>query len=85
MMTSKSFSWHALGIRLMIFNGFNQANSERIAERLAKKVGKFKGSRAEDAWLLAAWERTLDDWSFRCFTIEMNTAVPFPPPQTSEN
>ena len=25
------------GIRLMIFNGFNQADSERIAERLAKK------------------------------------------------
>ena len=68
------------GIRLMIFNGFNQADSERIAERLAKKVGKFKDSRAEDDWLLAAWEGPREDWSFRCFTIEMNTAVPFPPP-----
>ena len=80
MMTSKSFLLARAGIRLMIFNGFNQANSERIAERLAKKVGKFKGSRAEDAWLLAAWEGTLDHWWFRCFTIEANQAVPFPPP-----
>ena len=64
-------------VRLMIFTGSNQAKSEKIAERLARKVREFKGSRAEDAWLLAAWEGSNDDWSFRYFTIEMNAAVPF--------
>ena len=70
-------------VRLMIFDGFDESRSKEIAERLAKKVGEFKNSRAEDAWLLAAWERSADEergWSFRYFTIEMNTAVPFPPP-----
>ena len=66
--------------RLMIFTGSDQANSGEIAERLARKVREFKGSRAEDAWLLAAWEGNTDDWWFRYFTIEMNTAIPFPPP-----
>ena len=64
----------------MIFTGSNQAKSEEIAERLARKVREFKGSRAEDAWLLAAWEGSNDDWRFRYFTIEMNAAIPFPPP-----
>ena len=62
-------------VRLMIFNGFDQAKSGKIAERLARKVRGFKGSRAEDVWLLAAWERSADEekgWSFRYF--------PFPPP-----
>ena len=68
------------GFRLMIFTGSNQANSEEIAERLADRVREFKGSRAEDAWLLAAWEGSSDDWSFRYFTIEMNAAIPFPLP-----
>ena len=63
------------GIRLMIFNGFDQAESERIAERLAKKVGEFKDSRAEDGWLLAAWEGPREDWSFRCFTITSTTGI----------
>ena len=68
------------GFRLMIFTGSNQANSEEIAERLAERVWEFKGSRAEDAWLLAAWEGSTDDWCFRYFTIKMNAAIPFPPP-----
>ena len=68
------------GFRLMIFTGSNQANSEEIAERLAERVREFKGSRAEDAWLLAAWEGSNDDWWFRYSTIEMNAAIPFPPP-----
>ena len=63
------------GIRLMIFNGFHEAGSKEIAERLARKVREFKGSRAEDAWLLAAWEGSNDDWSFRYFTIKMNAAI----------
>ena len=67
------------GIRLMIFNGFHEAGSKEIAARLARKVREFNGSRAEDAWLLAAWEGPLDDWSFKYFTIEMNAAIPFPP------
>ena len=49
------------GFRLMIFAGSNQAKSEEIAERLARKVREFKGSRAEDAWLLASWEGSHDD------------------------
>ena len=47
------------------------------------KVREFKGSRAEDAWLLVAWEGSTDDWWFRYFTIEMNAAIPFPPPSGS--
>lgn len=31
------------------------------------KIKKFKGSRAEDAWLLAVVEQSDDDWSFRYF------------------
>ena len=63
------------GFRLMIFTGSNQAKSEEIAELLARKVREFKGSRAEDAWLLAAWEGSNDDWSFRYFTITPATGT----------
>ena len=49
--------------------GGNNPGSKEIAERLAGKVREFNGSRAEDAWLLAAWEGSNDDWSFRYFTI----------------
>ena len=76
------------GVRLMIFDGnyeLCEPCSEEIAKRLAEKVREFKGSHAEDVWLLAAWEKsnlaTSDDWwRFRYFTIEMNAAIPFPPP-----
>ena len=67
------------GVRLMIFDGNYKPGSKGIAERLAGRVREFNGSRAEDAWLLAAWEKNDDDWSFRYFTIEMNAAIPFPP------
>ena len=69
------------GVRLMIFNGDFECDgckpgSRRIAERLAKWVREFNGSRAEDAWLLAAWEKKGEDgWSFSYFTIESATAV----------
>ena len=47
----------------------NKCGSEETADWLAKKVGKFNGSRDdEDAWLLAAWERNDNEekgWSFR--------------------
>ena len=66
-------------IRLMIFDGNHKPGSKEIAERLAGKVREFKSSRAEDTWLLAAWEGSNDDWSFKYFTIEMNAAIPFPP------
>ena len=65
------------GVRLMIFTGTNQSNSEKIAGQLARRVREFKGFRAEDAWLLAAWETSNDDWWFRYFTIEMSAAIPF--------
>ena len=70
-------------VRLMIFDGNHKPGSKEIAERLAGKVREFKSSRAEDTWLLAAWEGGNDDWSFRYFTIEMNAAIPFPPPSGS--
>ena len=71
------------GVRLMVFDGNYKPGSKEIAERLAGRVREFKGSRPEDAWLLAAWERNANGWSFRYFTIEMNAAIPFPPPSES--
>ena len=75
------------GVHLMIFEGLSERipkpRSKEVAEQLAGRVKEFNGSCAEDAWLLASWERSADEekgWSFRYFTIEMNTAVPFPPP-----
>ena len=68
------------GIRLMIFDARDQSHSEEIARGLARMVREFNSSRAEDAWLLASWEGSNDDWSLRYFTIEMNAAIPFPPP-----
>ena len=53
------------GGRLMIFTGLSESRSKKTAERLARMVREFNGSRAEDAWLLAAWEGSNDDWSFR--------------------
>ena len=63
-------------VRLMIFDGNHKPGSKELAGRLAGKVREFNGSRAEDTWLLAAWEGSNDDWSFRYFTIEMNAAIP---------
>ena len=74
------------GVRLMIFQGSNEDASGKIAKRLAKRIREFNGSRAEDAWLLVAWEwnRTAEkgekDWSFRYFTVEANRAIPFKQP-----
>ena len=74
------------GVRLMIFNGDFECDgckpgSRRIAERLAEGIRDFNGSRAEDTWLLAAWEKTETGeengkgWRFSYFTIETNTAI----------
>ena len=71
------------GVRLMIFDGNYKPGSKEIAAQLAGRVREFNGSRAKDAWLLAAWEKSDDDWWFRCFTIEMNAAIPFPLPSGS--
>ena len=75
------------GVRLMIFEGFSnrirKCRSKEVAKRLAARVREFNGSRAEDAWLLAAWEisdKHHNGWLLRYFTIEMNAAIPFPPP-----
>ena len=67
----------------MIFGGYIKPGSKEIANQLAERVREFKGSRAEDAWLLATWETSDDEekgWLFKYFTIEMNTAIPFPAP-----
>ena len=58
-------------VRVMIFGGTDEPSvAKNIADQLAGKVMAFKGSRAEDAWLLAAWEPNGDSWQFRYFTIE---------------
>ena len=73
-------------VRLMVFDSHRAGGSSKeVAERLAGKVREFNGSLAEDAWLLASWERSdaaSPDgwWRFRYFMIEMNAAIPFSPP-----
>lgn len=58
------------GVRVMIFGGTDAPGvAKNIADRLAEKVEAFQRSRAEDAWLLAAWEPNGDGWQFRYFTI----------------
>lgn len=58
------------GVRVMIFGGTDEPGvAKNIADQLAEKVKKFEASRAEDAWLLAAWEPNGDGWQFRYFTI----------------
>ena len=62
-------------VRLMIYDGNYDSGSEAIAERLAGYISDFKGSYAEDTWLLAAWERHADTgaWSFKYFALELST------------
>ena len=64
-------------VRLMIFDGNYERGSPKIADHLACQVRRFNRSRNEDAWLLAAWERTGQNergWSFRYFTVERGAA-----------
>ena len=63
-------------VRLMIFDGNYKPGSKGIAARLAKRIREFKGTRYEDAWLLAAFEG-LDDgrWRFRYFPVEGSTSL----------
>lgn len=64
---------------LMIFEA-RKCSSKEMADWLAEKVGKFRGSGDENAWLLAAWERNdyqEKGWSFRYFTIQDKVAIPF--------
>lgn len=68
-------------VALMIFEA-RECGSKEMAGCLAEKVGKFRGSGDENAWLLAAWERNdyqEKGWSFRYFTIQDNVAIPFQP------
>ena len=68
-------------VRLMIFNGKDKCGSEKRAAWLAEKVGKYKVSCDEDAWLLAVWERNDNEkrgWWFRFFTIEKDASVRHP-------
>lgn len=68
------------GVRLMIYDGNHKSGSRGIAEELAKSIREFNGSRAEDAWLLVAWEKCGEKaWRFRYFTVGwMNGPVCFP-------
>ena len=57
-------------VRLMIYDGNFKPGSREIAEELARRIREFTESRAEDAWLLAAWERCGEQaWRFRYFTV----------------
>ena len=67
-------------VRLMIFDGNQEPGSKETADRLARKIRLFDSTEEGDAWLLAAWEGSNQDWSFRYFTIKANQTVPFPPP-----
>ena len=60
----------------MIFDGNHKPGSEKIAAQLAERIRAFKGSRAEDTWLLAAFEG-LDDggWRFKYFTVDATTSL----------
>ena len=65
------------GVRLMIFNGHQKPCTPEIVKHLARQVVEFKRSREEDAWLLAAWERTDKNekgWLFHYFTIKNGAA-----------
>ena len=64
-------------VRLMIFDGTFERGSPGIADHLARQAGRFNRSRDEDAWLLAAWERSEErdvGWRFRYFSIEKGAA-----------
>ena len=67
-------------MRLMIFDGNYEPGSLKIADHLACQVRRFNHSCDEDAWLLAAWERTSENergWSFRYFAIDRGAAREF--------
>ena len=64
-------------VRLMIFDGNHKPKSPEIAKHLACQVRRFTRSGDEDAWLVAAWERTDNyerGWVFRYFTIDRGVA-----------
>ena len=64
--------------RLMIFGGWDECGTKKRLNWMTKKIGEFKPSCDEDAWLLAACEGSDNEgWSFRVFTIQDNAAVHF--------
>ena len=61
-------------VRLMIYDGDYEAGSKGIAKKLARRIGEFTNSHAEDTWLLAAWERCGENgWRFKYYTVGMNS------------
>ena len=65
-------------VRLMIFDGNYKPKSPEIAKHLACQIRRFNRSGDEDAWLVAAWERTDNyerGWAFRYFTIDRGVAT----------
>ena len=74
------------GVRLMIYESARLrdcADSKWVAEQLATRVRKFRGSHAEDVWLLADWEECgplskesdEKDWRFRYYTLGTNATL----------
>ena len=65
-------------VRLMIYGDFqiySDSCDDGIAKRLAGFARDFNGARAEDAWLLATWEKSDNadkGWRFRYFTFGLH-------------
>ena len=68
------------GVRLMIygdFQSYDESRGDGVAQRLAGCIRDFNGSSAEDAWLLATWERSGDTdngWLFRYFQVGLQAS-----------
>ena len=58
-------------LRLMIYDGSYNPDSEIMAKTLEDYIRSFRRAHPEDVWLLAAWERDIDagTWSFRYFQL----------------
>ena len=64
-------------LRLMIFDGTYPPYSDEIANNLGRQASRFRRSCVEDAWLLAAWERTDEKargWRFPYLTTDEGAA-----------
>lgn len=66
-------------VRLMIFGGWDKRGSKEKLEKMANTIERFSPlCDDKGAWLLVPCVGSeKDGWSFKCFTIKDNTAIPF--------
>ena len=71
--------WSTRGDRNKNAWGREITNAEEMADTLAEWVRRFKGTRSEDAYLLAVlgWNEGLERYGFNYFTLGLNGATPF--------